>query len=512
MNVLLITADQWRGDCLSALGHPCVATPALDALAAEGVLFRRHFTQAAPCGPARASLFTGMYLQNHRSGINGMPLDARHGNLALEARAAGYDPVLFGYTDTTPDPRGLALDDPRLRTYAGVLPGFTAELHLPAHHRPWIADLVAKGYDPPRGDYEMFCPAPDYAGPRGQGPTFAPTFYTAEESLSAFMTDAVLRYLSVHEQRPWFVHASYLQPHPPYIAPEPYNAMVDPEAVNLPVRANSIEAEAAQHPFLKRYLEVHREKPFHYTDGPQPMAMDEAQLRQLRATYYGMVAHVDHQIGRLIDGLKRLGAYEDTLIIFTSDHGELLGDHWICGKESYFDGAFHIPLIVRDPRGEARAARGRQVDDFTEHVDLMPTVLSWLGLATPRQCDGRSLLGFTHGGAPADWRREVHWEFDFRGCVGAEWVRGMGLSRDHCTLNVIRDERYKYVHFTALPPLFFDLAEDPDEFHNLADDPTYTARVLDYAQRMLSWRMHNDERVLTGFECAGGLIDHTAAP
>jgi arylsulfatase A-like enzyme len=95
-NVLLITLDQWRADCLSAVGHPCLRTPNLDRLAAEGVLFRRHFTQASPCGPARASLLTGLYAHNHRSVRNGVPLDDRHTNIAREVRKAGYDPVLFG--------------------------------------------------------------------------------------------------------------------------------------------------------------------------------------------------------------------------------------------------------------------------------------------------------------------------------------------------------------------------------------------------------------------------------
>ena len=116
-NILFITADQWRGDCLSALGHPCLRTPNLDRLAAEGVLFRRHYSQATPCGPGRASLYTGLYLHNHRSVINGTPLDARHSNFALEARKAGYDPALFGYTDISPDPRTLPAGDPALTTY-----------------------------------------------------------------------------------------------------------------------------------------------------------------------------------------------------------------------------------------------------------------------------------------------------------------------------------------------------------------------------------------------------------
>src|SRR6266700_1072324 len=123
-NVLFVTADQWRGDSLSCAGHPVVRTPNLDRLAASGARFARHFAQAAPCGPSRASLYTGMYLMNHRSVLNGTPLDARHDNVALMARRLGYEPALFGYTDTSIDPRTVAAGDPRLFRYEGVLPGF----------------------------------------------------------------------------------------------------------------------------------------------------------------------------------------------------------------------------------------------------------------------------------------------------------------------------------------------------------------------------------------------------
>ena len=112
--VLFISADQWRGECLSALDHPCVKTPHLDALAADGVLFRNHYRQTSPCGPSRTSLLTGMYMMNHRSLRNGTPLDSRLTNIALEARKAGYDPILFGYTDTSTDPRRFAPNDPVL--------------------------------------------------------------------------------------------------------------------------------------------------------------------------------------------------------------------------------------------------------------------------------------------------------------------------------------------------------------------------------------------------------------
>ena len=144
-NVLFITADQWRGECLSALGHPCVMTPNLDRLSGDGVLFRQHYCQATPCGPSRASLFTGLYLHNHRSVVNGVPLDARHANVALEARKAGYDPVLFGYTDVSNDPRSHAPGDPALTSYEGGLPGMTPVVLLTTDQKPWLADLKIKG-------------------------------------------------------------------------------------------------------------------------------------------------------------------------------------------------------------------------------------------------------------------------------------------------------------------------------------------------------------------------------
>ena len=123
-NVLLIVVDQWRGDTLGVLGHPCIRTPHLDALCADGVTFRRHFTQAAPCGPGRASLLTGLYMMNHRVVQNSVPMDARHTNLALEMRKGGYEPALVGYTTTTPDPRMTPPRDPRFRILGSLMRGW----------------------------------------------------------------------------------------------------------------------------------------------------------------------------------------------------------------------------------------------------------------------------------------------------------------------------------------------------------------------------------------------------
>jgi arylsulfatase A-like enzyme len=498
MNVLFITADQWRGDCLSALGHPCLKTPNLDRLARDGVLFQRHYAQATPCGPSRASLYTGLYLHNHRSVANGTPLDARHTNVALEARKAGCEPVLFGYTDVGPDPRAHVPGDPALCNYEGLLPGMTQVVGLKDDQLAWLADLRAKGYDVPLGHKEVFRPKADYPGAAGRGPTFAPACYRAEDSNTAFLTSEAIKYIAVRREQRWFVHVSYLAPHPPFVAPEPYHALYDPSDVPPPLRAANPEEEAVQHPWLAYRL--YNQEGSGYTLGASAadnLSLSESDLRQLRATYYGMMSEVDAQVGRLIDHLQSTGEYERTLIVFGSDHGEQLGDHWLFAKYSYFDQAFHIPLILRDPRRSADGGRGRVVSAFTENIDVMPTIVDWLGGTVPVECDGESLLPFCRGETAPQWRREAHWEYDFRDVVEQTFERALGLTSDQCTMNVIRDERYKYVHFTALPPLLFDLEEDPAELRNLADDPAYQGRVLEYAQKMLSWRMAHDERRLT---------------
>lgn len=227
--------------------------------------------------------------------------------------------------------------------------------------------------------------------------------------------------------------------------------------------------------------------------------MPELELRQMRACYYGMMNEVDDAIGRIVAHLKASGEYDDTLIVFTCDHGEMAGDHYTWGKELYFDPSFHIPLIVRDPRPAGDAGRGRQVDAFTESVDLMPTLLDWLGLEAPAQCDGRSLLPILRGETPTHWRTEAHMELDFRSgpYSGLDAEAALGLMPDECQLAILRGERWKYVFFAALPPLLFDLQDDPGEMHDLAGDPADRDVLLEMAHRMLSWRLVHQDHVLT---------------
>lgn len=481
-NILFITADQWRGECLSTLGHR-VQTPNLDALASEGMLFRNHFANAVPCGPSRASLHTGMYLQNHRSGTNGTPLDARHTNWALEVRSQGYDPTLFGYTDTANDPRQFPPDHDFMQSYEGPLPGITPRVMMGTFPNQWAEWLGEMGYEIPDPNWKFYTDKADQPEYEDGGDVPAPLKLPAEHHDTWWMCDQVMDFIS-EQTGPWCAHLSLLRPHPPWVAPEPYNSMYPPAELMDFTRAPDLDSESSQHPFLAHRLKM-----------PRFAATHDQKTARMKASYFGLMSEVDYNLGRLFSHLKDNGDWENTLIVFTSDHGEQMGDHWLLGKTGYFDQSYHIPLIIRDPEGE----HGKVIDAFTENVDIMPTMLDWLGLEIPVQCDGLSLLSTLKSGeVPRDWRTAAHWEFDFRDVESGQQLESeLALTPHQCTLNVIRDHQYKYVHFTNLPPLFFDMKQDPAELVNLADDPDYLPLVLSYAQKMLSWRMNHDEQTLT---------------
>ena len=497
-NVLLITADQWRGDCLSARHHPVVRTPTLDALAAAGTLFTRHYANAVPCGPSRACLHTGMYLHNHRSGTNGTPLDARFTNWALEARRAGYDPALFGYTHSAADPRGLALDDARLTTDEGLLPGITAVVDMASHCGPWRDWLQSLGYPLPAEHGATY-------GVRHADPTHPmtprPSRYAAQHTDTYFLTQSAIDWISAAQQRAgpgWIAHLSLRAPHPPWVAAAPYHARYPIDTLPAPVRHATLAEEAALHPWLDHYLQR----------GRSQAHADTQRHRLLQASYYGLMAEVDDNLGRLFAHLDAINATDETLILFTSDHGEQMGDHWQYGKAGFFEQSYHIPLIARMPGGSS----GQQVSAFTEHVDLMPSMLDWLRLATPAQCDGASLLPHIRGMSPPHWRTAAHWEFDFR---AQETEAALGLRMEACTLNVLRREHSKYVHFAALPPLLFDLTRDPGELHNVAERPDYAALRNAHAHELLSWRMQHTDKTLSHMQvtpATGMIIRQRAAP
>ena len=503
-NVLLVTLDQWRGDCFSYLGHLTVRTPNIDSVAAAGVTFANHWANAAPCGPSRACLYTGMYMQNHRSVMNGSPLDDRFTNLALEARRAGYNPVLFGYTDTSLDPRKLAEGDPRTMTYEGVLPGFEAIVNDPWEQGSiqWGKWLAEHGVDVPSSPMDLYGPDPGYPRANEHASSWAPTKFPSELSESAFITEKAIEWLRRNGSTPFFAHVSYVRPHPPRRNPAGYHDMYSAEEVGPFAGFAEPAQEAAFHPLNAGLLSLPA------TAAPT----DPRERRQLRATYYGAVTEVDAQLGRLLSFLEEEGLSSETLVVLTSDHGDMVGDHWLLEKCGYWDESFHIPLVARDPGGGADRTRGLVVEEPTESIDVMPTILEWLGLELPQQVDGWPLNTFLRDGeAPEHWRSASHWEWDFRHVKSREAETYFGVPGAHCSLAVLRTATAKYVQFAAdadvMPPLLFDLRAGPGHTVNLASavaGPGAAPLELAMAQEMLRWRMRNLDRTLADCFLAPG--------
>ncbi|MEZ5930415.1 MAG: alkaline phosphatase family protein [Alphaproteobacteria bacterium] len=492
--VLFIVIDQLRADCLTGALADAVDLPNLRALMAEGVTFRRHYTVTVPCGPSRASLLTGLYAMNHRSVRNGAPLDGTLDTLPKELRKAGYAPLLFGYTDTSADPRGRDPSDPALRSYEGVMPGFEPLLAIQWENSfPWLAALAAKGYGLPADYWDIYRPVA--TNPSRPPALTDPALYRAEDSDTAFLTEHAIAALSVRRARPWFAHVNYIRPHPPFVAPAPYNSLYAPDALPAPA-AGSIDAERVVHPLIDAAFAKAGRAPLSIGFDLDWSSMAPEDTQALRAVYLGLVSEVDAQIGRLIESLRASDQLDDTLIVVTSDHGEMLGDHRLWGKECFYEPAFHVPLIIRDPRRPA--TRGQVVDAFTESIDIAPTLLDWLGRTAPAGFDGRSLLPFLEGGMPAGWRDYVFAELDLGDPEQpTRYQQHLGLPMSRCNLAVLRERRFKYIHVNGgLPPLLFDLIEDPDETRNLAADPAFAPELLRLAGRMLDHRMtHADHRL-----------------
>ena len=510
-NVLLIVVDQWRGLMLPKLGADYLKLPNIDLLCAEGVTFRNHFTQSVPCGPARASLLTSQYLMNHRAVQNTIPLDARFTNLATSCAAAATTRPW----SATPRPRPIrappAPNDPRFLVLGDIMDGFHPVGAFEPYKDAYFGWVASQGFKLPEIREDIWLPEGDTPKGAVTGATARPARIPKELSDTAWFTERGLSYLRGRTGKPWFLHLGYYRPHPPFIASAPYHAMYRPEDMPKVLRAASAEEEARQNPLLAYYVNNIKQASFFQDGQGLASAMSEQEVAQMRATYCGLMSEVDDQLGRVFDYLKQTGQWDDTLIVFTCDHGEQLGDHHLLGKIGYFDESYRIPMIVRDPRAEANGTRGTVVERFTETIDTMPTILEWLGLPIPRQCDGRSLLGFCEGQPPKDWRTEVHYEFDFRDLYYSKPESALGVPMDKCSLAVVQDEHFKYVHFAALPPLFFDLKNDPGQFVNRADDPAYAARHAEYAAKMLDWRLGFADRTLTGYRATPNGLEVRAA-
>lgn len=495
-NVLFVTIDQLSAMALRGPFAGLVPLPAFDRLAAAGTRFDNHFTVTLPCGPARASLLTGLYAMNHRAIRNGTPLARHHATVATEARKAGYEPLLFGYSDITPDPDGMDPEDPDLTSYEGVAPGFRELVEMRLDDGlEWPGYLRARGHRFEMGEGpvpEIFRPVA--AGNEPPRPS-DPALYPADDSDTAYLTDRTLAALDIRRRKPWFAHVTYIRPHPPLVAPAPWNRLVDPARTPAPDRRRP------DHPFLDAWFSAPCNRGLFWGYDGNSAALDDGQVAELRAVYLGLLAEVDHHLGRLLAWLDATGQAGDTLVIVTADHGEMLGEKAMWGKESVFDPAFGVPLWVIDPRG---GQAGAQVAAMTESVDIAPTILDWIGRPVPPAMDGRSLLPLVRGQAPADWRDAVLLEADFGNPrKPTRFQQALGLTDLQTGVSILRESRWKYVHFGGgLPPMLFDLAADPAETRDLGRDPAQAetrarlmARLID---RMSERRDRRQTQILIG--------------
>lgn len=490
-NVLFITVDQLRADCVFGDLAEHMDLPNLRALMADAVTFEKHYSVTNPCGPSRASLLTGQYAMNHRSVRNGTPLRHDVPNIATEMRKGGYVPMLFGYTDTSQDPRAYAAGDPALRTYEYPMVGFHEVVEMRFEMSfPWRSHLMTQGYV-----FDSYAQVYAPVSSTGDAPRINdPAMYSAKDSDTAFLTDRFLAAMPAYEGTNWFAHLTYIRPHPPLVAPAPYNAMYNPEAIPLPIRLDTAKAEAAVHPFFNPTL-AHKTAADNAVGVPGLAETDET-VQALRAVYMGLITELDLHIGRVIRFLKDSGQYDNTLIILTSDHGEMLGDHHCWSKFTVHDAAYHTPLIIRQPGNKARA--GAVVTHLVETIDIAPTILDWVGQEIPNAMDGRSLLPLLAGDVPADWRSYTFSELDFSEPTAPTiWEAMLGTGPSNSSLSILREARFTLVEFAAdLPPILYD-HEAQGERVNVADDPAYQSDLARLCRLTLRHRMQNMDHTLS---------------
>ncbi len=467
-HVLFCVADQWRGDVLGALGTAGVHTPNLDALAADGVLFTNHWCQASPCGPSRRSLLTGTQVSTHGQWTNDEIAAPDLATLAGVLRSGGVEPALVGYTDTPQYAVGPDGHDPA-RWRELVDPDFEiVQPFIWQHGFPrWSEALRSRGY---QFDDHTFGPYRPEGFAADDG--LAPAHYAADDSDVTFLTDAALDDIGRWStSSPRLLHVNWLRPHPPMTPPRPYHRLIDPGEVSLPRRPVTLDEQVASHPYFAatvpdRSMTEYLQRRSRLGD------VGEREDRMIRAAYYGLCAEVDHHVGRLVSALVERGLLGSTLIIFVSDHGEALGDHWLYGRRGPFDGHFRVPCIIRDPRVAADETRGSTVDDFTTNTDLFPTICDAIGLETPSTVEGRSLIGHLRGEVIEGWRTHVRYDMSWHDHLSS---RSSSERAHHQPaqnrFSVIRSAEHRLVEFPDLPAMLFDLNEDPEERTDRSRDP-----------------------------------------
>jgi arylsulfatase A-like enzyme len=499
-NILFIMCDQLRWDYLSCYGHPHLATPNIDALAARGVRFARAYVQSPVCGASRMSFYTGRYVSSHGAAWNGYPLKVGEMTLGDYLRPLGLKVALVGKTHMRADAEGM--------TRLGIDPSSVIGVRLAeCGFDPYERDDGLHGvgpdgrYDPLLPRYNRWLNDKGYAGAnpwhdwanaaRGDGNALAsgwamrharkPARVAEEDSETPYMTRRAMDFIAEAGDRPWCLHLSYIKPHWPYIAPEPYNAMYGPGDM-LPV-VRSEEERIDPHPVYRAFMEAQASRAF---------SREEVRA-EVVPVYMGLIRQIDDQLGLLFRFMEARGLIANTLVVFTSDHGDYLGDHWLGEKDLFHEPSVKVPLIVCDPSPAAEAARGAVCDELVETIDLVPTFLAALGRDPAEQShrlEGRSLVPFLHGLRPGAWRRYAISEYDYSLPAGAS----LGVRPRDARLFMVADRRWKYVHAVGFRPMLYDLEADPSEFRDLGADPAYEAERRRLAAALAQWGLRLSQR------------------
>jgi arylsulfatase A-like enzyme len=497
-NVLWIMCDQLRYDYLGCTGHPILKTPNIDAMAKRGVLFSNAYVQSPICGPSRMSFYTGRYMRSHGSHWNGWPLRVGEPTLGDHLKKIGVRNVLVGKTHMAPDLEGLK--------NLGIPPDSIIGVHVSeCGFEPYERDDGLHPTGRPRPAYDNYLRQHGFEAPNpwehwaNSGAAEDGSLQNGwllvhadkaarvpdEHSETPYMTRRAMEFIAEAEDdgRPWCLHLSYIKPHWPYIAPEPYASMYGPQDVQPVIRSQEERANA--HPVFAAYMDMRYSR---------NMSRNEAREKVI-PTYMGLIKQIDDQMGVLMQFLEARGLLDTTMIVFTSDHGDYLGDHWMGEKDLFHEQSAKIPLIVIDPSAAADSTRGTVSDALVEAIDLAPTFIDYFGSHPPDHIlEGRSLLPLLHGHKPADWRKVVFSEYDY----AMQDVRVMlNQPIERCRLFMVFDGRWKYIHASGFRPMLYDLETDPQEFCDRGADPACADIVARLQSELFAWALHPKMHITT---------------
>jgi len=446
-NVIFISTDQQRYDTLRCYGSTVAQTPHIDRLADEGVRFDQCYTTNTVCMPARASFFTGQYPSHHGVWMNGVPLDPNSDMIQNRLSQAGYHTALIGK---------IHLDNIWLRTEKHPSYGF--DLLIECQGDPYCKDEYFRWLDD-QGLYEPYM----VQFKRERHKRGYTRDLPEEKHMNNWITRHVEEYLSQQtaDGQPFFLSVGFFDPHHPFDPIEPYASQFDPDAMPMPLFREGEQARMTPPAAGRVDLEHNR---------------DPEKIRKTIAAYHATMAHVDAMVGRIMGALEEHGLDENTIVIFTSDHGEMLGDHGLLHKGPlFYEGALRVPLIYRFPQHMNR--RGVE-SRFVSHVDLAPTIAELAGVPGVERHQGMSLFdGDTTRGRDAamvEWRE-----------------RPVDEDGPYQTARCLVTDRYKFVEYVGETyGELYDLQSDPDEYENLWTDHAHRDTIAQLKER--SWHFTID--------------------